>query len=83
MQLNVRVVPNAKRFNVKVTGEEIKIYLTEQPENGKANAELVKNLAKLLDTPVLLIRGQKSRRKVIEVSKNEEEIWKILRNRSE
>ncbi len=83
MQLNVKSIPNAKRFAVKVTGEEIKIYLTEEPENGKANAELVKNLAKLLDAPVLLVRGQKSRRKVIEVSKNEEEVWKILRNRSE
>ncbi len=83
MQLNIRVVPNAKRFSVKVTGDEVRIYLKEKAEDGKANLELVKSLKRLLGVEVQLLRGQKSRVKIIGVNADEETVWRILREASE
>ena len=68
----VKVRPQAQR--TQVTGQladgTIKIDLAAVPEDGKANAELIKFLAKEFDVPrssVELIAGQTSRKKVMKI----------------
>lgn len=67
-EIAVRVTPKAAR-NAVVRGEDgaIRVYVTTVPEGGKANAAVVKLLAKALGvakTRLELVRGQSARDKV-------------------
>ncbi len=61
--IEVYVKPNAPRFQVAVNEEEIIVYSTEEPEKGRVNRELVKNLSKLFQARVDLVAGATSRQK--------------------
>jgi len=50
------------------------VCLTEKAEQGRANAELVRELSKALGAPVEILRGQKGRRKLLRVGLPLEEI---------
>ncbi|MDP9187507.1 MAG: DUF167 domain-containing protein [Verrucomicrobiota bacterium] len=69
--LGIHIVPNGKID--KVVGEHgdaIKIKLRAPAVEGKANAALISFLAKRLKVParmIVLLRGQKSRDKVIRI----------------
>lgn len=77
--LYIKVTPNSS--HTKISGEfldeknqtHLKINLAAVPEDGKANAELIKFLAKLLKIPkskIEIIRGETSRMKVVKVEGN-------------
>ncbi len=75
-QLHVRVTPNARRSSVMNWGSDEKgrpvllIKLGAPPVEGKANDELLRFLAELLQVPrgnLELIRGQGSRQKTVEI----------------
>ena len=81
--LRVHLVPNAN--SEKVVGEHgsaIKIKLRAPAVEGKANAALIRFLAKQLELPrraIVLERGEKSRDKVIRVGNlSEEELYRRL-----
>ncbi len=64
--ITVRVTPKASRARIAEDAEGLRVYVTVAPENGKANAEVQKALAKHLGVPktaLQLIRGEKSREK--------------------
>lgn len=69
--VEIKVVPSSGRLEIKLDKNgELKCWLKSVPENGKANAELVKFLAKTLDITqerVSIISGQASRRKRINI----------------
>ncbi|MGB9612605.1 MAG: DUF167 domain-containing protein [Candidatus Margulisiibacteriota bacterium] len=70
MQLNVRVIPNAKQNKVVEEGNRLKVYLTSSPLEGKANKALIEFLAehfKVKKSQIMIIRGLKSRDKVLEI----------------
>ncbi|MEM2082281.1 MAG: DUF167 domain-containing protein [Candidatus Bathyarchaeia archaeon] len=55
---------------VKVEGNKIFVGLISKPENGKANLELIKKLAKhfkISSSKVKIVAGLKSRRKIVEI----------------
>jgi uncharacterized protein (TIGR00251 family) len=75
-QLVVRVTPNARRSEVLTWGSDEKgrpvllLKLGAPPVDGKANAELIRFLAEVLECPrkqVVIVRGEGSRQKVLEV----------------
>ena len=70
-EIAVRVTPKASRSRVVVEeGGAIRVYVTEVPEDGKANAAVIKLLAKALGLPKLrlaLIRGATSRDKLFRI----------------
>ncbi|GEP42711.1 DUF167 domain-containing protein [Brevifollis gellanilyticus] len=75
-QLTVRVTPNARRSEIMNWGMDEKgrsvllLKLGAPAVDGKANAELVRFIAEVLDCPksqVTLIRGEGSRQKMLEV----------------
>jgi uncharacterized protein len=81
--LRIHVVPNAKIENVVGEhGGAIKIKLRAPAVAGKANAALVDFLAKRLKVPVrriVLLRGQKSRDKLVRIDGlSEEELRRRL-----
>jgi uncharacterized protein len=70
--LHLHVQPGAKRTGAAGThGEALKIRLAAPAVEGKANAALVSFLAEKFGVParqVVLVRGEKSREKVVEIA---------------
>jgi uncharacterized protein len=70
--VNLYVQPGAKRTEiVGFYGEELKIRLTSQPIDGRANDALLNFVAQKFDVPrrkVALIRGGKSRHKKVSIT---------------
>ena len=69
--LEVRVMPRSKRNSVEVAPSgRLRVRVTVAPEGGKANAAVLKLLAKNLGIPKsrkTIIRGQTNRDKVISI----------------
>lgn len=69
-EIAVRVTPRASRNAVVMDGEMLRVTVTVVPEDGKANAAVIKLLAKALGVSksrLVLIRGATSRDKVFRV----------------
>lgn len=79
MQLWVKVVPNSKKFAAQFkTNGEMAVHATEEPERGKVNLEIIKELGKMLGMQVRIIRGATSRRKLLEIDGEEDKIMEKL-----
>lgn len=73
MILNVRVVPKSSRLLVKEEDGHLRAYLTKPSVDNLANEQLIVLLAdylKLKKYQVRIIKGQKSRSKLIEIDDN-------------
>jgi len=71
LKISIKVVPASgmKKFAVDKSGQ-LKCYLKSPPEQGAANNELIKMLAKALDVPqdaIKIIMGATSRSKVLTI----------------
>ena len=70
--IRVRVQPKAKLNRVEVDDDgNVKVHVTSAPEGGKANNAVIALLAKQLGVArrdVEIVRGQKSRNKLVIVS---------------
>ena len=71
VRIKLHVHPGAKRNGIAgFFGDSIKFDLQTPPVDGKANAALLKQFAKLIDCPksaVSIISGESSRDKVLEI----------------
>ena len=68
--LSCRVTPRASRDAIDRDPDGLRIHVTAVPENGKANAAVVKILAKALGIPksrLTLVRGETGRDKVFRI----------------
>jgi uncharacterized protein (TIGR00251 family) len=65
--LTVFVKPNSPKFSIELDGEEIVVHATEEPERGKVNKEIIKELTKLFHAKVELVYGATSRQKQLAV----------------
>jgi uncharacterized protein len=61
--LSIFVKPNSLKFKVELDGQEVVVYATEEPERGKVNKEIIKELTKLFHAPVELVSGATSKEK--------------------
>jgi uncharacterized protein (TIGR00251 family) len=71
MTFNVRVIPKAGRGLVIKEEGNLKAYLTKPAQDGLANMQLIELLSAYLKVKkyqIKIIKGQKSRNKVIEVN---------------
>ncbi|WP_296423787.1 DUF167 domain-containing protein [Yoonia sp.] len=69
-QFAIRVTPKAQRNSVALRDGQVRVNVTCVPQDGKANAAVLKLLAKALGVPksrLSVLRGQTSRDKVIGV----------------
>lgn len=66
MIIKAKVKPNSPKFEIIDKGEYFQINVTSEPEKGKANLEIVKELSKIYGK-CKIIRGLKSRNKIIEI----------------
>lgn len=71
--IDIKVVPSSGQQKIILDKSGIiKVYLKEPPEDGKANRELIKFLAKSLDLrqdEIEIVSGLISRKKRIKISK--------------
>ncbi len=80
MNIRVRVIPGAKKREIKRDGQELKIKLISRPHDGKANQELVEYLASTFSvrkSDVRIIAGEKDRRKVVLVPVDQDRLDSI------
>ncbi|NLF89357.1 DUF167 domain-containing protein [Candidatus Bathyarchaeota archaeon] len=61
--LSIFVKPNSAKFRIELDGDELVVYATEEPERGKVNKEIIKELTKLFHAPVDLVSGSTSKEK--------------------
>ncbi len=73
-KMEIKVIPNANSNKIAISEEggiyQVKIYVTVTPEDGKANNQVIKLLAKELSIPkskISIIKGLKSRNKTIAI----------------
>jgi hypothetical protein len=70
MNIEIKVIPNAKKREIIREGLGLKVKLTSVPRDGKANEELVEYLSKIFKvkkSKIKILRGEKDRRKVISI----------------
>ncbi len=71
MRLTVKVTPGAKHERVeRIDTSQLRVAVTEPPQEGRANAAVVRAVARFFDVPasaVRIVHGATSRSKVIEV----------------
>jgi uncharacterized protein len=69
--LKVRVIPNAPRNQLTaIVNDEVRIKIHAPAHDGKANAEVVRFLAELIEcqrSRITIKRGEKARNKIIEI----------------
>lgn len=68
MQLLIRVIPNAKKEEIVEEDGVLKVKVRQVPEDGKANAAVIKMLAKhygVKARQVTIVKGEKSRQKMV------------------
>ncbi len=72
VKISLRVIPRARRDAIEgFLDGVLRLRVTAAPQDGNANQAVVKLLAKRLGLPrssVVLVRGAKSRDKVVEIS---------------
>lgn len=70
MILNIRVIPQSKRNLIKEEDKSLKVYLTKPAQDGLANKQLIELLAErfgIKKYQISIIRGEKSRNKVVKI----------------
>lgn len=70
--LNIKVIPNAKQTKVISSKEELRVYVKERAEDGKANKAVIEVLAEHFNvkkTDVIIVKGEKNRKKVVKIQK--------------
>lgn len=73
MIVNVKVAPNSKKSGVERIGEnDFRVKVDAKAEGGRANRRLVEIVAEFFQVPkssVRIVKGFKSRNKIVEIEK--------------
>lgn len=83
MRINIHVTPNASRNEIvgKTENGGYKIKIQSPPVEGAANKNLIKFIAKtvgLSRSKVFIVKGLKSRNKIIEIDSDDEKIIQYM-----
>jgi len=81
MIIEVRVITNAKKKELKFEGDSLKVKITALPKEGRANTALIEYLADFFGvkrSEVKIIKGEKEKRKLISIPLEEEQIAKAM-----
>ncbi len=67
-KINVKVKPNSRKQKIKkISDNEYLVLVKSKAEKNKANIELLKLLKKYLQKNIKIIKGKKSKNKVVEI----------------
>jgi uncharacterized protein (TIGR00251 family) len=79
--ITIFVKPNSSKFAIEFDGDTIVVHATEEPEKGKVNKEIVKELSKIFHTNVKLISGATSRQKQLVIKTKKDELEQFLKKK--
>jgi len=79
--ITIFVKPNSSKFAVEFSDDDIIVYATGEPEKGKVNREILKELTKLFHSNVELISGATSRQKQLTVGVKKEILEQVLKKK--
>ena len=68
MNIDIKVITNAKKREITAMGSALKVKLTSLPRDGRANEELIEYLSvcfHVRKSEIKIIRGEKERKKVV------------------
>lgn len=65
--IKVKVKPGCKKVNINEEDDTLIVSLTSRPLHNKANEELVQVLKKYLNTDVKIVKGFRTKNKIIEI----------------
>lgn len=71
MKISIKVVPKASREEIIEKDGLIKVYVREAPDKGKANKAVIELVAQKYNVKkrdVMIVSGQTSRNKIVEVN---------------
>ena len=80
---NLRISPNASKNELVKTPEGLKIKITAQPVDGKANKALIQFLSKYFKVPktsIEILKGQTSKDKTILMKNYDDSVVEILKS---
>lgn len=72
-KINIKVIPNARKNSVSEEGDIFKVRVTAPAVDGKANKAVIEVLSEFYQVKkrdVRIIRGERSREKLVEISSN-------------
>jgi uncharacterized protein (TIGR00251 family) len=81
MIIEVHVIPKAKKREIRLEGQCLKVKIVTVPQDGKANAELVDFLAdffRVRKSEVRIVKGVRERKKLVSMPLEEEELMQAL-----
>ncbi len=70
MNIEIKVITNAKRKEIKIEGSQLKVKLTSLPQDGRANEELIEYLSLVCmvkKSEVKIVKGEKDKKKVVAI----------------
>ncbi len=76
----IRTGKNKFGLSFDSENEVLIIEITENPEKGKANKEIIKELKKFFKSEIELVSGIKSKKKIIKISLPKQEVLNLLNN---
>ncbi len=81
--ITIFVKPNSPKFAIEYdkNNGSILVYATEEPDKGKVNKEIIKELAKIFRANVTLVSGVTSRQKQLSVEVKREKLEQVLREK--
>ena len=71
MILEIKVIPNARKNDIKIKNDMYKVYVTAPAVDGKANKKLTEFLAEhfgVRKSSIFIKAGVKSRHKIIQIN---------------
>ncbi len=81
MNLEVRVIPGAKKREMKRDDQGIVVKLLSRPQEGKANRELIEYLASefsVRKSEIRIVAGEKGRKKIISLPVDQEQFHAVI-----
>ena len=81
MNVGIRVIPGAKKKEIKRDAQGLIVKLVSRPQEGKANRELVEYLASTFSarkSEVLIVSGEKGRKKIVFLPVDQEAFDAVL-----
>jgi uncharacterized protein len=85
MNIEIHVITNARKREVLADGTGLKVKLTSQPVEGRANEELVEYLSKLLSvrrSDVKIVRGEKQKNKLVSIPVDGERLAALFKEKA-
>lgn len=79
MELKIKISTGKQRFRLKRDNDILLIDIKSNPQKGKANLEIIKELKKLFKKEARIVNGIKNKEKIIEIKNlKKSELEKVL-----